>query len=55
MEWYISIFQRFLKNKNIQHYSRFPDKSPSIGERVIRTLRNLFKKRMYFEQEMLIR
>ena len=34
-----SIFQSFLKNKNIQHYSRFTDKGPSIAERVIRTIR----------------
>ena len=27
-KWYPSIFQYFLKNKNIQHYSRFTDKVP---------------------------
>ena len=43
-EFYKNIFQIFLKNKNIQHYSRFTDKGPSIAERVIRTVRNLFKK-----------
>ena len=45
-EWYNSIFQDFLKSKNIHHYSRFTDKGPSIAERVIRTLRSLltFKK-----------
>ena len=43
-EFYINIFRNFLKNKNIQHYSRFTDKGPSIAERVIRTLRNLLKK-----------
>ena len=43
-EWYNSIFQNFLKSNNIQHYSRFTDKRPSIAERVIRTLRNLLKK-----------
>ncbi len=42
-EFYNSIFQNFLKSKNIQHYSRYTDKDPSIAERVIRTLRNLLK------------
>ena len=46
-EWYNSIFENFLKNKNIQHYSRFTDKGPSIAERVIRTLRNLLKKPVF--------
>ena len=39
-----SIFQKILKTKIIQHSSRFTDKSPTIAERVIRTLRNLLKK-----------
>ena len=43
-EWYNSIFQKFLKVKNIQHYSRYTDEGPSIAERVIRTVRNLLKK-----------
>ena len=43
-DFYNSIFQNFLKSKNIQHYSRFTDKDPSIAERVIRTIRNLLKK-----------
>ena len=38
------IFQKFSKIKNIQHYSRFRDKGPSIAERVIRTICNLLKK-----------
>ena len=42
-----SIFQNFLKSKNIQHYSRFTIKGPSIAERVIRTVRNLLKKPMF--------
>ena len=46
-EFYNSIFQNFLKNKNIQHYSRFTDKGPSIAERVIRTIRNLLKKPVF--------
>ena len=37
-------FSKFLKIKNIQHFSRFTDKGPSIVERVIRTIRNLIKK-----------
>ena len=43
-EWYNSTFQNFSRAKNIQHCSRFTDKSPSVCERVIRTVRNLFKK-----------
>ena len=46
-EFYISIFQNFLKLKNIHHYSRFIDKGPSIAERVIRTIRNLLKKPVF--------
>ena len=47
LEFYNSIFQNFLKSKNIQHYSRFTDKGPSIAERVIRTIRNLLKKPVF--------
>ena len=43
-EWYNSIFQNLLKSKKIYHYSRYTDKGPSVGERVIRTLRNFLKK-----------
>ena len=46
-EFYNSIFQNFLKLKNIHHYSRFTDKGPSIAERVIRTMRNLIKKPVF--------
>ena len=46
-EFYNSIFQNFLKTKNIHHYSRFTDKGPSIAERVIRTVRNLLKKQVF--------
>ena len=46
-EFYESIFQNFLKVKNIHHYSRFTDKGPSIAERVIRTVRNLLKKPVF--------
>ena len=42
-EFYNNIFQIFLKNKNIQHFSRFTDKGPIIAERVKRTVRNLLK------------
>ena len=45
--WYISIFQNFLRSKNIHHYSRFTDKGLSIAERVIRTTRNLLKKPVF--------
>ena len=50
-EFYNSIFQSFLKSKNIQHYSRFTDKGPSIAERVIRTFRNLIKKPIFLAGE----
>ena len=46
-EFYNSIFQNFLKNKDIQHYSQFTDKGRSIPERVIRTVRNLLKKPVF--------
>ena len=46
-EFYNSIFQNFVKSKNIQHYSRYTDKGPSIAERVIRTIRNLLKKPVF--------
>ena len=46
-EFYNSIFQNFLKSKNIQHYSRYTDKGPSIAERVIGTIRNLLKKPVF--------
>ena len=46
-EFYNSIFQNFLKSKNIQHYSRYTDKGPSVAERVIRTIRNLLRKPVF--------
>ena len=46
-ELYNNIFQNFIKNENIQHYSRFTDKGPSIAERVIKTIRNSSKS-LYF-------
>ena len=46
-DFYNSIFQNFLKSKNIHHYSRFTDKGPSIAERVIRTVRSLIKKPIF--------
>ena len=42
-----SIIQNFLKRKNIQHYSRFTDKGPSIAEQVIRTVRNSLEKPVF--------
>ena len=42
-----SIFQILLTSKNIHHYSRFTDRSPSIGERVIQTVRNLLRKPVF--------
>ena len=46
-EFYTSFFQNFLKAKNLQHYSRFTDKSPSISERLILTVRNLLGKPIF--------
>ena len=46
-EFHNSIFQNLLKRKNIQHYSRFLDKHPSIAERVLRTIRNLLEKPVF--------
>ena len=46
-EFYNSIFQNFLKTKNIHHYSRFTDKGPSVADRVIRTIRNLLRKPIF--------
>ena len=46
-EFYNSVFQDFLKSKNIHHYSRSTDKGPSIAERVIRTIRSLLKKPVF--------
>ena len=46
-EFYNSIFQNFLKLKNIKHYSRFTDKGTSIAECVIRTVRNFLKKPVF--------
>ena len=50
-EFYNSIFQNFLKTKNIHHYSRFTVKGPSIAERVIRSLRNLLKKPIFLASD----
>ena len=46
-EFYNSIFQNLVKTKNIQHYSKFTDKGPSIAERVIRTIRDLLRKAIF--------
>ena len=46
-EFYNSIFQKFLRSKNIHHYSRFTDNGPSIAEQIIRTLRSLSKKPVF--------
>ena len=46
-EFYNSTFQNFFKTKNIQHFSRFTEKSPLIVERVIRTVRSLIKKPLF--------
>ena len=48
-EFYNSIFQNILELKNIQQYSGFTAKGPSIAERVIRTIRMLLKKPVFEE------
>ena len=50
-EFYNSIFQNFLRSKNIHHHSRFTCKGPSIAERVIRTIRKLIKKDHIFSRK----
>ena len=46
-EWYDSVFQNLLNSKNIEQYSRYTGKRPSIAERVIKTVRNLLKKPVF--------
>ena len=46
-DFYNNIFQKSLKTKNIQHDSRFTDKSPSIAELDIRTIPDLSKKPVF--------
>ena len=53
LEFYNSIFQNYLRGKNIQDYSRFTGRGPSIAERVIRSIRNLLKSQC-LKKEMLI-
>ena len=43
------IFQNFLEGKNMQLYSRFIDKVPSIGERNIRAIRKISRKPVFEE------
>ena len=46
-EFYNSIFQSLLKLNNINHYSRYTDKGPSIVERFNRTIRDMLKKPVF--------
>ena len=46
-EVFNNIFQNFSKFKNIQQYSSFTNKGPSICERLIRTIKNLMKKAVF--------
>ena len=39
--------ENFLEFKNIQPYSRFTDKGPSIAEPVIKTVRKILKKLVF--------
>ena len=46
-KWYNSNFQNLLKNKNIEFYSSFIDRSPSVAEKVIGTINSLLKKPVF--------
>ena len=46
-EWYNALFQNFIKNKNIHHFSRYIHRGPSVCERVIHTVRNFLKKPVF--------
>ena len=46
-EFHNSVFQNFLKLKNIDLYSTFTDKGAVIAERVNKTIRNLLKKPVF--------
>ena len=46
---HIYVFQNFLKVKIIHQLSRFTEKGPSIAEKVIRTIRKIFKKPIYLK------
>ena len=48
-EFYNSTFQNFLKLNNINHYSRYTDKGPSIVERFNRTIRDMVKKPIFLK------
>ena len=47
---YTSISQSLFKSKKIHHYSKFTDKSPSLAERVIGTIRSLLKKPVFLKR-----
>ena len=49
-EFYDSSFRKFLRSKNIQHYSKFTDEGPLIAEKVIRTIRNLIKEPVFLKR-----
>ena len=51
-EFYNSIFQNSLKNKNIQQNSRYTDKGPLIAEGVIRTIGNLLQKPVFLKRNV---
>ena len=46
-EFYNNTFQSLLKINNINHYSRYTDKGPSIVERFNRTIRDMLKKPIF--------
>ena len=46
-EFYNNIFQSLLKINNINHYSRYTDKGPSIVERFNRTITDMLKKPIF--------
>ena len=52
-EWYISVFQNFLKVKNIHLYSRFTDKGPQL-QNVVLELYVIYQNSHCLKKEMLI-
>ena len=48
-ECYNSIFQNFLRGKNILPYGTFNDKGSNIAERLVRTIRSLLKKPIFLK------
>ena len=48
-DFYLSVLQKFLTVKNINHYSRFTDKGPRTAERAFITIRYFLKKPLFLK------